>query len=283
MIPVPHLEDPQEILRNRGILEQALLAGWIELESYWRYKVINPQGETIAEREKRYPFADKEKHKAKVRWHPSKPTNPDSDWYILPDTIQAIQGAGGVCYLSNGEPAMLAYRAAGILNVIATTLSEVAVPKNILSYLRGIGVSRLLYPIDKDKAGERSAQNWHDALIASGIDFEALSWPDTMPEKADGNDVYIALNFDSSAFQDVLKSLKPLTLETTVKTPVSPFIATEFDKSSLVAALHTALNHAGKLGRKIRQGVWQECHCVFSQLLICSLSTISAFCLCSAS
>lgn len=259
------MNSPKESLEARGIAAQALLAGWTEQENYWRYSVINPQGETIAEREKRFPFADTTKHKAKVRWHPSKPTNPDSEWYILGDTIQAIQSANGVCYLANGEPAMLSYRAAGILNAIATTLSEIAVPKNLLAYLRLIGVNHLIYIVDKDAAGLRSAVNWRDALAGSGIHLTILVWPDSLPEKADSNDAWITAKFDSKTFFEILDSCYTPDLPLLETKVVKPYVATEFDKSSLVAALHNAMSNAGKLERKIYQGTWQECHCPFHE------------------
>ncbi len=256
---------PSDSLKQRGIDEQARLAGWIETPNYWEYRVIAPDGSIIATRYKKYPFAPEPK-KMKYHWGAEgKPENLDAQWYIQEDTKQAIEAAQGVAYLSNGEPAMLAYRAAGILNALATTLSEVAVPKEAISYLRRMGISRLIYIIDKDEAGLKSAQNWHDELAGTGIDLELRQWPSYLAEKADGNDAWIAAEFLPQGFQIILRDTSILSVTTTERNqaPKKSPVTQDFDKSGLVCAIHAALEQSNLTGRKIRQGQWLEVHCPF--------------------
>lgn len=256
---------PSDSLKARGIDKQALLAGWVETANYWVYKIIAPDGSIIAHRMKRYPHADASIHKAKYLWQNGKPENLDAQWYIQSDTKQAIEAARNVAYLSNGEPAMLAYREAGILNALATTLSEVAVPKEAVSYLRRMGIGRLIYIVDKDAAGLKSAQNWHDELAGTGIDLELRQWPSYLAEKADGNDAWIAAEFLPQAFALLLKDTSLLSVTTTEAKAPKKVIQGEIDNRNLVSALRSALENGGYLERKIYQGVFQECHCPFHE------------------
>jgi hypothetical protein len=277
------MTSPKEILQARGIAEQADLAGWQELDSdFWEYPVFAPDGSILGYRQKKMPHSTVKGFK--YLWKGGKPENEAAQWYIQKDTIQAIKDAGGVCFLSNGEPAMLAYRAAGILNVIATTLSEVAVPKNALSYLRLIGVNRLIYIVDSDKAGVQSAINWRDSLAASGIDLEILAWPEILPAKSDANDALmyaraladkpqdedydpLADNLSiETAFANILKACyRPILPAQEAKAPKLAIDFKDFDRSPLVAAIGQALSSSGLLGRKVWQTVWQECHCPFHE------------------
>ena len=210
------------LLKKRGISDPATRAGWHDYtyknQAGWAYPVYEPiMGVEIAKR-----WKSAQSGGMKYAWIPNKPASPTADWYILPETFSAIAHHDGVAYLANGEPALLAYHAAGIQNVIATTLSEVAVPKNMLIMLNDLGISRLLYPVDKDAAGEKSAISWRDALRESGIDFEAYTWGDDAPEKADANDIWMQVGFDTDEFATRLNNLSELNL------PV-PEAKTQFD------------------------------------------------------
>lgn len=252
---------PRKHLEKRLIHIMADEAGWLEndVKHRWQYPVLDRNGKIIATRSKAYPeYADEMKY----GWVPNKPANPDAQWYVLPGAIEATK-ARGIAYLANGEPASLAYHAGGVHNVIATTLSEIAVPADTVSYLRAIGVSRLLYPVDKDEAGLKSAIKWRDALAGSGIDFEAFQWPENMPAKADANDVLIHVNGDTEAFRLVINSLHAIELPAQVVDEKTYSIPAEFDKGGLVSAVRMELDKGGHLGRKIRQRVWLECHCPF--------------------
>jgi uncharacterized protein with FMN-binding domain len=207
---------PREHLTKRGIAAEADLAGWQEGDGRWLYPIFNLEGEVIAHRGKAYPSNS---GKFKYTWFPEKPKDPASDWYILLGTANAIAAANGVAWLANGEPASLAYKAAGVHNVLATTLSEISLPRNLKQILNALGITRLLYPVDNDAAGMKSAIKWRDALRGTGIDYQAFTWGEDAPNKADGNDIWIALEFDAAAFQAKLKSLESVVLPEPIVMP----------------------------------------------------------------
>lgn len=240
-----------ELIR-RGFYEAAHSAG-VRNYTYmgrpgWQYPVYDyATNKFLASRWK---AADGKK--PKYLWLPEKPKNPAADWYILPipSARFAITAAGGVCYLANGEPSVWTYMQAGIKNVISTTASEVAVPANVLDVLRELGVTRLLYPVDNDKAGHKSGENWRNALLGSMIDFEVLEWPPGTPEKGDANDVWQSLQFDQAAFRNLLDGLKPLDLPAPVESVAKVFDDRSFDETP--AGLIEAI--AARLG----VGAWKS-------------------------
>lgn len=215
---------PSEILQARYIYEEAIKLGWIEEKSYWFYPLVSPDGQIIGKRGKAYP----NQKIPKYIWPDGKPEDLDTQWYIAPDTKDEIEKAGGLAYLANGSPAMIAYRVAGIRNVLATELSEIAVPKNIINYCNRMGITSIIYPVDKDEAGMQSAINWRDALAGSGIDFIALQWPDTMPAKADANDVLIYCKGNAEEFNWILRECTE-EIELPISTVQKPI---QFDYSS---------------------------------------------------
>lgn len=220
--------DIDGILQRRGILGSVTRHNWQPQGNRgWQYPVFDLDGQVIGYRLKLL-----QGHQ-KYLWSPSKPTHELANWYILPDTAQAIQAAGGICYLANGEPALHAYHSATVYNSIATTLSEIAVPENILMVLQALGVTRLVSIVDNDYAGYLSAIAWRDALRGSGIDFEACTWGksqankihvdtygkeypyiacDDVTEKLDGNDIWQQLAFDGTAFRQWLAGVITLPL-----------------------------------------------------------------------
>lgn len=212
-----------DILNRRGIAATAAAAGW-KLVNWagqpgWTYPVIDvTTGQTIARRFK----AASSDSRMKYSWMPRKPDTPAADWYISQDAQQAIAAADGVAYLANGEPARLAYQAAGIQNVIATTLSEVSVPSTTVQLLNWLGITTLLHPIDKDEAGHRSAIAWRDALLDAGTTYRPLDWPDWMPDKADANDAWLAVSQDASAFSELLDGLAAHLLPAPVQATYNP-------------------------------------------------------------
>lgn len=236
---------PREHLTQRGIAAQADLAGWLgnEPKQRWNYPVYHYEtGEVIAHRGKAYPNSSGHKYD----WTPEKPKDPAADWYILLGTANAIAAANGVAWLANGEPASLAYKAAGVHNVLATTLSEISVPRNLKQVLNAMGVTRLLYPIDNDAAGLKSAVNWRDALRGTGIDYEAFTWGEDAPAKADGNDIWIALAFDAAAFQAKLQTLPRAALPEPVEKPkLSPMRDFAQNREGLIELVMSRLGITG--------------------------------------
>jgi hypothetical protein len=257
-------------LENRGIAVIAKANGWkperkkqndngvAKWEEGWAYPICHYQtGKVIA---KRWKAANKATSQSPYAWLPSKPKDPAADWYILPGTPQAIAAQQGTVYLANGEPALLAYHAAGIHNVIATTLSEISVPKNTLDVLRALGVSRLLYPIDNDEAGLQSAINWRDALRGSGIDFQAFSWGESATAKADANDMWIAVGFDTQAFARILANLSEMLLPAPeAKKEPAKIAYSGKGKEALVAAVIAGYESIGYRGH----GKYLNGRCLF--------------------
>lgn len=252
---------PRQILEARGIYEQALKAGWREnnIELRWEYPVYSHNNEVVATRTKAYDS----NAKMKYGWLPSKPTNPEADFYILEGTKEAVQAAGGVVFLANGEASVLAMKAAGIHNVFATCHGESTIPKTSKETLIALGASTVINIADKDKAGISAALKWRDALLLSGIEYQAKQWPDYLPEKADFNDLWIALNFDAKAAKEALENCQALILPQPEIKLHKAYAPIEFDKSGLVGAIHKALESGNYTGRKLWQNTWQECHCPF--------------------
>jgi len=232
------------VLQRRGILESSKAAGWQEQQykhsAGWAYPVIDyTTGDVIAQRWKAAPGQSGMKY----GWIPGKPDTSAANWYITKGTAEAVAAADGVAYLANGEPALLAYQAAGIDNVIATTLSEVAVPVDAIDALRAMGIHRLIYPIDNDGAGTKSGANWRDALSGTGIDVEVLSWGDDAPDKADANDIWITCHFNRDDFQTRLAGLMAADLPAPVQKETPDFDPDAFEgtPAGLIDAIAAAL------------------------------------------
>jgi len=259
------------VLKDRLIFEEALQAGWREYKYYgrpgWSYPVFDyKNGEIIGTRWKAAPG----RAGMKYGWIPEKPDNQAVDWYILPETRQAIAAADGICYLANGEPALLAYHAAGVHNVISTTLSEAAVPADALELLRHFEVARLVYPIDNDppdkkgkRAGFQSAINWRDALRDSGIDYEAYHWASFAPDKADANDMWIITKGEQAAFNEIIRDLIPVDLPAPVQQEKREFDDADYEKTptGLIDAIINAAENKGYKGRKD----WLNGPCLFPE------------------
>ncbi len=237
------MTSPSDILKQRGIYNEAMKAGWTEGARGWEYPILNLAEQEIARRSKAYDS----KAKFKYAWIPSKPDNPQSDYYILPGTLEAIREAGGVAYLCNGEASVLAMHAAGICNSFSTTHGEATVPKTILAELKLLGVTKLINIADKDKAGLKAACNWREALRDSSVEYQAKQWPEYLPEKSDFNDLWIAVNFDSYAARIALENCQALILpQPEVKTviPIGKIDETPQGLIDLIA--HSLRNRAWK-------------------------------------
>lgn len=265
------------ILSERGILESAVANGWqAQGERGWRYPVFDLAGQAIGYRVKQI---DRD---PKYLWSPAKPQHPFAEWYILPETSRAIAAHGGLCYLANGEPALHAYHSGGIKHSIATTLSEISVPANVIDILQQLGVTRLVSIVDNDYAGYQAAIKWRDALRGSGIDFEACTWGkvqsnkvyiddfgnehpyiacDDIEPKIDGNDVWKLTAFDNTAFQTWIADVIPLPLPVPQEKPQQ--VAQEYDKTpqGLLDAILNAASASGLKGR----GKWLNGKSIFRE------------------
>ena len=203
--------DLQAALRQRGILNQAIKAGWQPCTDHgqpgFKYPAIKGQPPN------RFKAIDANIKGRKYKWLPSKPDG--CDFYLPAGEAalrSAVEAAGGDIWIANGEPGVLTYLAAGIENVLSAGFGEGTTPGHLADKLTAFGAKRVSYPVDKDNMGKRAATNWRDALKNSGIEFRPLAWGDLVPEKGDANDLWIAVNFDPNAFRAHLQTLDALIL-----------------------------------------------------------------------
>jgi hypothetical protein len=205
-----HLPHWQERLAKRGILQVALRAGWTGAKHEWVYPVRDLYGHQLAQRSKAYDSNAKPKY----RWLPAKPKG--CDYYYPPfpaseTLLNAIAQDDGCIYIAAGEIDVLTYAQANIVNVLAW-FGETSVPRHFNAHLQNLGVRHVVYLPDKDDAGLKSAIKVRDALLNSDITFEARSLPDSLPAKADTNDLWCELDFDTSAFRQYIINAPTLKL-----------------------------------------------------------------------
>lgn len=199
-------QDIRDNLKARGVLDSWIRHGFEPQGKQGRYPIFDLDGQVIGHRLKLLTG------KQKYLWSPSKPKHALAEWYILPGTAEAIAKADGICYLANGEPALHAYHTATVYNSIATTLSEVAVPPNVIEILIQLGVKTLVNIADSDNAGVLAATNWRDALHESGIGYQARQWDKALGDKADANDLWKWTSFNPDAFKTGLDATQALLL-----------------------------------------------------------------------
>lgn len=200
----------QSKLQERGIFTAALSTGWT-FYSYknqpgWRYPVYDVfSGTRLAWRWK----ALDSRATPKYVWLTDK--NAACKFYTNSHLRQAIQAAGGVLYIANGEPSVLAYIAAGVPNVLSW-FGETSVPATLAADLQRLGVREVRYPADKDETGRKSALKVRELLTGSGILFKPLAFDDDVPDKGDANDLWRACGFAAAEFQRRLAGLAALIL-----------------------------------------------------------------------
>lgn len=208
--PIAQLSE--SVLRKRGLLEAAQAMNWKAVQwrgriPYWRYPLVTPAGEVIGHRYKAIT-----EEGLKYHWGEGKPSDLWSNWYFAHDVKEAVAAADGVAYLANGEPSLLAFRAAGVQNVIATTHSEVTVPPAVAESLTALGITKLINIADSDAAGEAAAVKWRNALHETAIDYAAHKWDAALGSHADANDLWLHVEQDAARFRAMLLSVEPLLL-----------------------------------------------------------------------
>ncbi|MFA5379407.1 MAG: toprim domain-containing protein [Dehalococcoidia bacterium] len=191
--------DHNAILAKRGILTEAHLAGWQPYTSDgrpgWSFPVFNAVGEPY--RKKKWKAADD--NKPKNRWLPGKPER--AKYYFIPGTFSEIQARFGNCYLAGGEPDVLAYRAAGIKNVICWLDGEGSPPDTLADDLSHMGVTLLLYAPDRDLVGMQSAHKVANALDGTSIEVIFYQLPGDVGTGYDINDLWIDAQFKPEEFK----------------------------------------------------------------------------------
>lgn len=212
---------------QRHIKNQALLYGWKphthKNTTGALYPVFDPlTGETIAQRYTVFTPDDVQTLGSKYLWMPRKPSNRAADWYILPargaykGAAAAIRAANGTAYLANGEKSLLAFVAAGVENVVATTHGEQTVPD--LNVLKTLGVSTLINIYDADDAGRQAAQRWAAKCRQAGIRVITKRWPVTVQRGYDAADAWTDSQQQpepAQFFRAFLEGLPTVAFETT--------------------------------------------------------------------
>ena len=231
-----------KVLKQRGIYEAAMDSGWsasfmtlsntnypgwkipiwdydgITQFSYYRWKnglAAPPKGD-------------------KCRWLPKRPA--ETRYYILPDTIEQIGANGGLVFLASGEPDVMAYRAAGIKNVICWFDGENSVPKNLATDLQKMGVTKLIYYPDRDNAGKSSGDKVFNILRNEDIecDIRLLPFEHVDAGGGDINKLWIQHKFVP---KDFIKALKDAPC---IEYPTDEFMPTHDQQQELFSKRETA-------------------------------------------
>jgi P4 family phage/plasmid primase-like protien len=194
---------PDQLLEQRGIREEALKCKWQARKQGWSYPVCDFDGASIAHRFKNF---DIDAKKRKYTWPNGRPSH--CKYYIPPgtDLRWEVQQAGGRIYLASGEPDVLAFRSAGIRNVISW-FGEDAPPPTLASDLQALGAREAGYLPDRDTTGERSAQKVARRLHGSGIALTVGELPSELGDKGDINDLWQLCRFDQAAFRARIEAL----------------------------------------------------------------------------
>lgn len=260
---IPEIVFPDQILKKRGLLDEAKALGWTVAGDRWRYPVWHyVTGAIIGTRSKRITGEG-----AKYLWVPSKPADPAAEWYIVPDALSAIRRAQGVCYLANGEAALVACRAAGLYNAIATTTSEASIPGNLRDVLSALGIRELRLVADNDEAGHRSAKKWRDAVTGCKVSYQALDLSGMVDHKGDLNDLWMVAGFDPALFHHYVENLPALLLpadEAPAKQRQRQQVSSP-DASSYVDAIRQAVEGSGLLQGRAKADGWHQIICPFHE------------------
>src|SRR5262249_5410101 len=161
--------EAQSHLFRRGIDTTAMSAGWSHVSyrgaQYYRYPVYAPDADVIvAYRMKALPGQTG----AKYLWVDSKPAGAVEYRHPGVKLRAAVAAAGGVLWIANGDPSVLAYAAGGVANALSW-FGEGSVPPTLAQDLQRLGVREVRYPADKDDAGRKSAAKVLDALYGTDI------------------------------------------------------------------------------------------------------------------
>lgn len=199
----------EQLLANRGILGEALAAGWQPHNAGWRYPVFDKSGQQarITLEGVEHPVfrwkAFDSNAVPKYQWEPSGMGKLRPAYYLLPGTLEVIEKGFGECILASGEPDVLAYRSAGAKNVLCW-FGENATPESLAIDLMNMGVRIIeCYP-DRDNAGLTWARDIVTRLAGSGIKYRVYELPGALGSKLDINQVWIDCQFDMACFWDVL-------------------------------------------------------------------------------
>jgi hypothetical protein len=94
---------------------------------------------------------------------------------------------------------------------VLSWFGETSVPKTLPDDFAALGVKQVIYLPDADATGHKSAKKVHDLLYNSDIVFSARQLPEQLGKKADTGDLWQAVQFDATAFQQALSSAPEIT------------------------------------------------------------------------
>ncbi len=146
--------------------------------------------------------------------------------------MAAIKEADGVLYIASGETDGLAYRSAGIKNVISW-FGEDAPPSTLPDDFRALGVREVRYLPDRDDTGQRSARKVARLLQGSGITYTVFELPSELGEKGDINRLWQTSNFDQVVFLSHIEEIiasREVKMECTDMTETSEPLCSDADR-----------------------------------------------------
>jgi hypothetical protein len=230
------LSDPRLI--QRGIARQADDMAWQCTSTRWEYPVYDFDGQVVTYRTKAY-NRDAE---YKYTWKPNKN---GAKYYHHPEIRQYIADSGGVLYIANGEPSVLAYHASGIYNVLCW-FGEKSIPDTLIEDMNELGVRSIIYAPDHDKSGRESAIKLRDLLHSTDIRLTALDISAHVEDKGDTNDIWIDSHFMPDFFIDTLNDCQNLYLPPyKAHTPTPEYKHDTVDNSDAIQQLAIALGVSG--------------------------------------
>lgn len=223
-------------LERRGILDAAIAAGWHEYRWIdtmgWAYPLYQANGDKWilpkeagvaagrpAQRWKAFDSA----HNPKFAWGYSEQSSNKEPkdlrqpvgcaYYWLPggDIKDAVAAHDGNIIVACGEPDTLTFATAGYRNV-TSFFGEGIIPHNIVEVFQKLGVRSVTYYPDNDNTGWDDAQKLIETFEGTGIVVTVLALMDEVAghEINDVNDLWIASEFDTEAFNGMLKMCAPL-------------------------------------------------------------------------
>lgn len=201
-------------LDERGIAQEAAMWGWREFEFHygddvlpgWSYPVFDLETETAC--------INPSTGKPVLRWKNFDKRSyggENSAWvsqksgcwpyYVIPGTKEAILAADGLAYIAATEMEVLTYKSAGILNSFCWLMAEGRVPQSLSEIEDLLGFTKLIYFVDRDEAGEKSAQ----ALMKiAPFVVSCYRLPMYLSKQGNINDLWQRLDFNASVFREEL-------------------------------------------------------------------------------
>ena len=197
------LPEWQRILQARGILEQAIAHGWFEYGGGWKYLLYTEDGQVPKTRYWRWKRFKEVPGKPKYLWIPNK--SPTLGYYHAPNRVlrDEVAKRDNVLYVANGEPSALAFRSAGLHNVVCW-FGEKNIPPSLVQDCRNWGVKEVINFPDADDTGAAASHKLLRRFSGSKITYTAYSLPTTMRSKSDINDVWRDTRFHPQSFCDEL-------------------------------------------------------------------------------